>query len=113
MNHARSQGAIGGYVHPVGDSDPFAPENAANPPVLLAVDGILGNMDWLEVRCSLDRRDRDVRDVVSVSECGIPDLTSSGDGCDGQFLPDYAARRQQALRADARVKPAWLHTWKR
>ena len=49
LSHARSQGAIGGYVHPVGDSDPFAPENAANPPVLLVVDGILGNMDWLEL----------------------------------------------------------------
>jgi len=49
LSHARSQGAIGGYVHPVGDSNPFAPENAANPPVLLVVDGILGNMDWLEL----------------------------------------------------------------
>jgi TolB protein len=49
LAHARSQGAIGGYVHPVRDQDPFAPENAGNLPVLFAVDGILGNMDWIEL----------------------------------------------------------------
>ena len=49
LGHARSQGAIGGYVHPVRDADPFSPENVASPPALLVVDGILGNMDWLEL----------------------------------------------------------------
>lgn len=49
LSHARRQGAVGGYVHPVRDPDPFALGNEANPPVLLVVDGILGNMDWLEL----------------------------------------------------------------
>ena len=49
LTHARDQGGLGGYVHPVWDRDPFAPENWANSPVMLAVDGILGTMDWIEV----------------------------------------------------------------
>lgn len=49
--HARSEGGLGGYVHPIDDRRPFAPENVDNPPVLLTADGILGNMDWLEVAC--------------------------------------------------------------
>lgn len=48
---ARRQGGLGGYVHPVSVREPFAAENAGSLPVLLAVDGILGNMDWLEIAC--------------------------------------------------------------
>lgn len=51
LGHARAQGGLGGYVHPVGDRDPFAPANVGNHPVLLTVDGVLGTMDWLEVAC--------------------------------------------------------------
>lgn len=51
LGHARDQGGLGGYVHPIGDRDPFAPENADSWPVLLAVDGILGTMDWIELAC--------------------------------------------------------------
>jgi len=49
LAHARAEGGLGGYVHPVRDSAPFAPENAGHPPVMLVVDGILGNMDWIEL----------------------------------------------------------------
>lgn len=51
LGHAREQGGLGGYVHPTDDRDPFAPDNHGNWPVLLAADGILGTMDWLEVAC--------------------------------------------------------------
>ncbi len=48
---ARAQGGFGGYVHPVGARDPFSEEGRRDVPVMLAVDGILGNLDWLEVAC--------------------------------------------------------------
>jgi len=51
LEFARAQGGIGGYVHPVVSRDPLSEQNRSALPVLLAVDGILGNMDWLEVAC--------------------------------------------------------------
>ncbi len=48
---ARAQGGFGGYVHPVGPRDPFSEQGRREVPVMLAVDGILGNLDWLEVAC--------------------------------------------------------------
>lgn len=51
---ARAQGGLGGYVHPFDgrDSrDPFSEGGRRSVPVMLAADGILGNLDWLEVSC--------------------------------------------------------------
>ncbi len=48
---ARAQGGFGGYVHPIGERDPFSEQGRRSVPVMLAVDGILGNLDWLEVAC--------------------------------------------------------------
>ncbi len=48
---ARAQGGFGGYVHPFPDRDPFSVQGRKELPVMLAVDGILGNLDWLEVAC--------------------------------------------------------------
>lgn len=52
LAHARAEGGLAGYVHPAdggAGGDPFAPE--ASWPVMQVVDGVLGNMDWLEVFC--------------------------------------------------------------
>ena len=51
LEFARAQGGLGGYVHPVTSRDPLTEENRSSLPILLAVDGILGNIDWLEVAC--------------------------------------------------------------
>lgn len=51
LQFARAQGGIGGYVHPVNSRDPLSAPDRSALPVLLAVDGILGNLDWLEVAC--------------------------------------------------------------
>lgn len=51
LQFARAQGGMGGYVHPVSSRNPLAEQNHSSLPVLLAVDGILGNIDWLEVAC--------------------------------------------------------------
>lgn len=48
---ARAQGGLAGYVHPFSGRDPFSPEGKTQVPVMLAADGVLGNMDWLEVSC--------------------------------------------------------------
>ncbi len=49
--HARAQGGIATYVHPVGVRDPFAPGNERVVPVSLVADAVLGDLDGLEVVC--------------------------------------------------------------
>ena len=51
MAHARSQGGIATYVHPVGVRDPFEPGNERAVPVSLVADGVLGDIDGIEVVC--------------------------------------------------------------
>ena len=49
--HARREGGIATYVHPIGDRDPFAPDGDLYAPALLVADGVLGDLDGLEVVC--------------------------------------------------------------
>lgn len=52
LQFAREQGALGGYVHPIGAREPFA-ETDPPPymPVALTADAVLGEVDLLEVGC--------------------------------------------------------------
>ena len=49
--HAHSQDAIGGYVHPVAVRDPFTDRGARTVPTELVADAVLGHVDLLEVGC--------------------------------------------------------------
>jgi TolB protein len=51
LRHARAQGGLGGYVHPVGVADPFTPETASSVPVSLVADAVLGEIDVIELGC--------------------------------------------------------------
>jgi TolB protein len=56
LAHARAEGGLAGYVHPADGypnepGAPFAAGSLDTWPVMQAVDGVLGNMDWLEVAC--------------------------------------------------------------
>jgi TolB protein len=51
ISFARAQGGLAGYVHPFSGRDPFAAQARGGLPVMLVADGILGNLDWLEVAC--------------------------------------------------------------
>jgi TolB protein len=48
--HARSQGGLASYVHPSG-AEPFADPSAPGLPIELVADGILGDVQALEVAC--------------------------------------------------------------
>lgn len=48
--HARAQGGLASYVHPAG-ADPFADPRAPGLPVGLVADGILGDVQGLEIAC--------------------------------------------------------------
>ena len=48
--HARSQGGVASYVHPSG-ADPFANPAAPGLPVQLVADGVLGDVQALEIAC--------------------------------------------------------------
>jgi len=49
-DHARRQGGLASYVHPTG-ADPFADPSAPGLPVELVADGILGDVQALEIAC--------------------------------------------------------------
>lgn len=49
-SHARAQGGIASYVHPAG-ADPFANPAAPGLPVELVADGVLGDVQAIEVAC--------------------------------------------------------------
>jgi len=51
LRFARNQSALGIYVHPVGVRDPFENVDAGNVPISLVADGVLGEVDLLEVAC--------------------------------------------------------------
>lgn len=52
LQHARRHGGIGSYVHPVAVRDPFAKDAPrAAVPLSLIVDGVLGDLDAIEVAC--------------------------------------------------------------
>ena len=49
--HARSEGGMGTYVHPVAVRDPFEAGAEGAVPVELVADGVLGDLDAIEVVC--------------------------------------------------------------
>lgn len=51
LEHAHSQDALGGYVHPVAVRDPFTDQGARTVPTELVADAVLGHVDLIEVGC--------------------------------------------------------------
>lgn len=51
LRHARAQGGLGGYVHPVSTADPFTLETATEMPLGLVADAVLGEVDLIELAC--------------------------------------------------------------
>ena len=51
LDYAHSQGGLGYYVHPVSRPDPFTPDGLSAIPVELVADGVLGDLDALEIVC--------------------------------------------------------------
>ena len=51
LRHARAQGGLGGYVHPVAVNDPLTAETAASVPPGLVADAVLGELDIIELGC--------------------------------------------------------------
>ncbi len=51
LRHARAQGGLGGYVHPVAVDDPLTTETASTVPPGLVADAVLGEVDIIELGC--------------------------------------------------------------
>ncbi|WP_445735441.1 CehA/McbA family metallohydrolase [Mariniflexile sp.] len=51
LRFARSQGALGGYVHPVSVRDPFSESGSRRIPIALIADCVLGESDLMELGC--------------------------------------------------------------
>ena len=51
LDYAHGQGGLGYYVHPVSRPDPFTPDGLRAIPVELVADGVMGDLDALEIVC--------------------------------------------------------------
>lgn len=51
LRHARGEGGLGSYVHPVWPRDPFAEGGLGAIPLELIPDAVLGDLDALEIAC--------------------------------------------------------------
>ena len=51
LDHARRQGGVSSYVHPIMAGDPFSDSGMAGIPVEMVADGILGEFDTIELVC--------------------------------------------------------------
>ncbi len=51
LAHARQQGGVSSYVHPIVGNDPFSEAGMAQIPVEMVADGILGEFDTIELVC--------------------------------------------------------------
>ncbi|HET6564237.1 MAG TPA: CehA/McbA family metallohydrolase [Xanthomonadales bacterium] len=78
LRHARAQGGLGGYVHPVGDPDPFTLETAANVPLALVADAVLGEVDVIELSCLWTNETGTAALWHQVLNLGIPLAASAG-----------------------------------
>jgi TolB protein len=78
LDEGRDNGAVGYYVHPVSNADPFGEEPVRGVPIGIVADAVLGHLDALEVACLWS-------DEVGTSElwyrflnAGIPIAPSAG-----------------------------------
>jgi TolB protein len=51
LRHARAQGGLGGYVHPLEVENPLTPETASSVPIGFVADAVLGEVDVIELGC--------------------------------------------------------------
>lgn len=51
LRHARREGGLASYVHPVFPRDPFAPDNLRSIPLELITDAVLGDLGGIELAC--------------------------------------------------------------
>ncbi|MFT5500940.1 MAG: TolB protein [Woeseiaceae bacterium] len=78
LRHAREHGGIGGYVHPVGETNPFTPESASSIPIGFVADAVLGEIDILEVVCLWSDEKGTAALWHNVLNIGIPLAASAG-----------------------------------
>jgi TolB protein len=78
LRHARAEGGLGGYVHPVDARDPFTPETYSAVPVGFVADAVLGEVDLIEVACLWSDEIGTAAVWHEVLNLGIPLAASAG-----------------------------------
>jgi len=78
LRHARNHGGLGGYVHPVGEQDPFTPESASAVPIGFVADAVLGEVDLIELVCLWSDEIGTAALWHQVLNLGIPLAASAG-----------------------------------
>ena len=78
LRHARAQGGVGGYVHPVGVDDPFGDGGTRAVPVNFIADAVLGEVDILEIACLWSNELGTASIWHEILNLGIPLAASAG-----------------------------------
>lgn len=78
LRHARNQGGLGGYVHPVAETDPFTDDTFSSIPVGFIADAVLGEVDLIELGCLWTDETGTGALWHSVLNLGIPLAASAG-----------------------------------
>ncbi|MDR8391557.1 CehA/McbA family metallohydrolase [Aliifodinibius sp. S!AR15-10] len=77
LQHVRSEGGLGGYVHPISIRNPFTDGGVSEYPINFIADAVLGEVNFLEVACMWTDEIGTAELWHTVLNLGIP-LSASG-----------------------------------
>jgi TolB protein len=78
LDHARTQGGMNTYVHPVGNAEPFATDPPAGIPVAFIADAVQGHVDGLEVACLWSNEQGTMELWYRLLNVGVPIAPTAG-----------------------------------
>jgi TolB protein len=78
LRHARAQGGLGGYVHPLEVDNPLTPETASSVPIGFVADAVLGEVDVIELGCLWSDEVGTAALWHQILNLGIPVAASAG-----------------------------------
>ena len=114
LDFAHAQGGLGYYVHPVSHAEPFTTEGLRTIPVELVVDGVLGDMDAIELVCLWSNEVGTAEVWYRLLNIGVPVAPSAGTDVMTDFYRTMAVgtTRVYAWTGDAVNWPAYLTAWR-
>ncbi|MEJ8568177.1 CehA/McbA family metallohydrolase [Elongatibacter sediminis] len=90
LRHARSEGGVGGYVHPVGVADPFSETGINTVPIGFVADAVLGEVDVIELACLWTDEIGTAALWHAVLNLGIPLAASAGSDVMNNYYRTFA-----------------------
>ena len=114
LDYAHKQGGLGYYVHPVSRPDPFTEDGLRTIPVELVADGVLGDLDALEIVCLWSNEVGTAEVWYRLLNLGVPVAPTAGTDVMLDFYRTMAVgtTRVYAWTGDAVNWPAYLSAFR-